>query len=107
MSTTYAEQAEHNGQHAPTTPDPRTPVTWDQRPDEYNPYKMDEMGFRLPFGDLPNKTIPASWAAIMLTELCANHRDIWARLSVFAMTGEYPPEVPKTTRGRPAKPPAE
>lgn len=106
MSTTYAEQAEHNGQHAPTTPDPRTPVTWDQRPDECNPYKADEMGIRVPFGNLPNQTCLVSIAAAMLTDIMATHHAVFSDALVKAMTG-HAAEAPKSTRGRPTKPAAE
>lgn len=105
MSTTYAEQ---NGQHAPasTTPDPRTPVAWQDRPDECNPYKIDEMGIRIPFGDLPNQTLPATIMAAMMADIMATHHGVFSAALVKALTG-HEAEAPRATRGRPAKPPAE
>jgi hypothetical protein len=104
MSTDTEQHTEqHNGQApaAPRLTDPRTPIAWHQRPDESNPWKLDEMGIRLPFGDLPNQTALPSVVAEMLTYLMRTHREVFSDALVYASTGEAPEHPTTPKRGRP------
>lgn len=58
---------------------------------------LDELGARIPFGKLPNQTVPASWAASILTNLRDRHPDLFVALMGEAATG-YRTE--KAARGR-------
>lgn len=58
---------------------------------------LDELGARIPFGNLPNQTVPASWAAAILTMLRDRHTDLFVALMGEAATG-YRTE--KAARGR-------
>lgn len=61
---------------------------------------LDELGARIPFGTRPNQTVPASWAASILTMLRDRHPDIFITLMGEAATGhriEIKPARAKST----------
>lgn len=62
--------------------------------------ELDEMGVRIPFGDLANKNVPASWAAGMLRLLADRDPETFGAFMTEVATGH---RVERAKRGRPAK----
>jgi hypothetical protein len=53
--------------------------------------ELDTAGARIRFGDRPNQTMPASWAADVLTKLADRHPAQFGQLLTEAATGIAPP----------------
>lgn len=57
-----------------------------------SPAELDELGARIPFGPRPNQTMPASWAAAVLTMLAERNPAQFGSYLTEATTG-YRAEV--------------
>lgn len=63
---------------------------------------LDELGARIPFGDRPNQTVPASWASMMLVLLRTREPQLFVALMGEAATGYRSETVAKRGRSKTA-----
>jgi hypothetical protein len=59
----------------------------DQSQAEMSTADLDDLGARIPFGPRPNQTMPASWAASILTMLAERQPALFGGLMLEATTG--------------------
>jgi hypothetical protein len=85
-----------------TMPDSYTAATAPAAPkrDEMtDPDSLDALGVRIPFGEKPNESVPASWAAAMLGLLRDRDVDLFVSIMGEVVTGHR--MEPKSRAGRP------